>query len=171
MRDYKKIKAWQLADQLVFKVYETTQDFPREERYGLTSQLRRSVVSVPTNICCDLSQKGWFKIGRKTSRKKYSAKCKEMNSWLKAIRNQERTKEWWKTLEQKLRGHFQYYEVSENYASIARFYKDTRKMVRKWLNRRSQKRKMSWDKFNKYLEHYPLPKPRIVHSFYSSPGW
>jgi four helix bundle protein len=51
MRDYKKIKAWQLADQLVFKVYETTQDFPREERYGLTSQLRCSVVSVPTNIC------------------------------------------------------------------------------------------------------------------------
>jgi four helix bundle protein len=49
MRDYKKITVWQLADQLVFKVYETTQDFPQEERYGLTSQLRRSVVSVPTN--------------------------------------------------------------------------------------------------------------------------
>lgn len=120
---------------------------------------------------CDLSQKGKFKIGRKTSHKKYSAKCKDMNTWLKAIRNQVKTKEWWKTLEAKLRGHFQYYGVSENYRGVARFYRDTLRMVRKWMNRRSQKRKMSWDNFNNYLKHYPLPKPKIVHNFYLSPGW
>jgi len=118
---------------------------------------------------CDRSRKGNFKVGRKTSRKKYSVKCKEMNAWLKAIRNQVKTKEWWKILKAKLRGHFQYYGVSENYNGIARFYKFTVRTVRKWLNRRSQKRKMSWDRFAKYLEHYPLPKPRIVHSFYVSP--
>ena len=117
---------------------------------------------------CDISRKGNFKIGRKTSRKKFTAKCKEMNTWLKAIRNQVKTKDWWKTLIQKLRGHFQYYGVSENYKSMDMFYRATMRMVRKWMNRRSQKRKMSWDKFNKYLEHYPLPKPRIVHSFYLS---
>lgn len=118
---------------------------------------------------CDESRKGNFKVGRKTSRKKYSAKCKEMNAWLKAIRNQVKTKEWWKILIAKLRGHFQYYGVSENYDGIARFYKNTIRMVRKWMNRRSQKRKMSWDRFTRYLEHYPLPKPKIVHSFYVSP--
>lgn len=117
---------------------------------------------------CDKSRKGKFKVGRKTSRKKYAAKCKEMNAWLKAIRNQVKTKDWWKTLESKLRGHYQYYGVSENYRGIARFYRDTIRMVWKWLNRRSQKRKMSWDKFEKYLNHYPLQKPKIVHSFYSS---
>jgi len=117
---------------------------------------------------CDRSRKGNFKIGRKTSRKKYSAKCKEMNAWLKAIRNQVKAKEWWKILIAKLRGHFQYYGVSENYAGIARFYKFTIRMVRKWMNRRSQKRKMSWVNFTEYLEHYPLPKPKIVHSFYLS---
>jgi len=117
---------------------------------------------------CDRSRKGNFKIGRKTSRKKYSAKCKEMNAWLKAIRNQVKTKEWWKILIAKLRGHFQYYGVSENYAGITRFYKFTIRMVRKWMNRRSQKRKMSWVRFTEYLEHYPLPKPKIVHSFYLS---
>ena len=115
---------------------------------------------------CDTSRKGNFKLGRKTSRKKFSAKCREMNDWLKSIRNQVKTKDWWKILAAKLRGHIQYYGVSENYASIARFYKLTIKMVRKWLNRRSQKRKMSWAKFTEYLEHYPLPKPRIVHKFY-----
>jgi RNA-directed DNA polymerase len=118
---------------------------------------------------CDKSRKGNFKIGRKTSRKKYTAKCRAMNAWLKAIRNQVKTKEWWKILIAKLRGHFQYYGVSENYDGIARFYKNTIRMVRKWMNRRSQKRKMSWDRFTKYLEHYPLPKPKIVHSFYMSP--
>ena len=118
---------------------------------------------------CDRSRKGNFKVGRRTSRKKYSAKCKEMNAWLKAIRNQVKAKEWWKILIAKLRGHFQYYGVSENYAGIARFYKFTIRMVKKWMNRRSQKRKMSWVRFTEYLEHYPLPKPKIVHSFYVSP--
>lgn len=118
---------------------------------------------------CDRSLKGNFKVGRKTSRKKYSAKCRDMTKWLKAIRNQVKTKEWWKILIAKLRGHYQYYGVSENYNGIARFYKFTIKMVRKWMNRRSQKRKMSWDRFRKYLEHYPIPKPKIVHSFYVSP--
>ena len=117
---------------------------------------------------CDKSRRGNFKVGRKTSRKKYIAKCRAMNAWLKAVRNQVKTKEWWKILIAKLRGHFQYYGVSENYKGIARFYKVTIRMVRKWMNRRNQKRKMSWDRFTKYLEHYPLPKPRIVHSFYVS---
>ena len=117
---------------------------------------------------CDKSRRGNFKVGRKTSRKKYIAKCRAMNAWLKAVRNQVKTKEWWKILIAKLRGHFQYYGVSENYKGIARFYKVTIRMVRKWMNRRSQKRKMSWDRFTRYLEHYPLPKPRIVHSFYVS---
>ncbi len=118
---------------------------------------------------CDWSKKGYFKVGRKTSRKKYTAKCKEMKEWLKAIRNRVKTKDWWKILITKLRGHFQYYGVSENFRSILRFYQFTISMVRKWMNRRSQKRKMSWDRFTKYLEHYPLPKPRIMHNFYESP--
>jgi len=116
---------------------------------------------------CDVSRKGYFKLGRKTSRKKFSAKCRDMNNWLRAIRNRFKTKDWWKILAAKLRGHFQYYGVSENYLSIMKFYKLTVRIVRKWLNRRSQKRKMSWDKFTAYLEHYPLPKPKIVHRFYN----
>jgi RNA-directed DNA polymerase len=115
---------------------------------------------------CDTSRRGGFKVGRKTSRKKFSAKCREMNDWLKSIRNLVKTKDWWKTLAAKLRGHFQYYGVSENYLSIVKFHRLTIRMVRKWLNRRSQKRKMSCEKFKKYLEHYPLPLPKIVHKFY-----
>lgn len=144
--------------------------FGRYERENASAQKRRANTFdfLGFTHYCDLSRKGKFKVGRKTSRKKYVAKCKEMNAWLKAIRNQVETKEWWKILKAKLRGHFQYYGVSENYKGIERFYKFTLRVVRKWMNRRSQKRKMSWERFMEYLEHYPLPKPRIVHSFYLS---
>ncbi len=49
-RDFKNIKAWQYADDLAVLVYFKTKSFPKEELYGITSQLRRAVVSVPTNI-------------------------------------------------------------------------------------------------------------------------
>ncbi|MGO8931012.1 MAG: four helix bundle protein, partial [Limisphaerales bacterium] len=50
MRDYTKIEAWKLADDLTVLIYEITRSFPKEELYGLTSQLRRAVASVPANI-------------------------------------------------------------------------------------------------------------------------
>jgi four helix bundle protein len=50
MRDYTKIEAWKLADDLTVAVYQATHSFPREEIYGLTSQLRRASYSVPANI-------------------------------------------------------------------------------------------------------------------------
>jgi four helix bundle protein len=50
MRDFRKIMAWEKADDLVVLVYEVTKAFPRDELYGLTSQLRRAVVSVAVNI-------------------------------------------------------------------------------------------------------------------------
>ena len=50
MRDYTKIDAWKLADDRTVAVYQQTRNFPREELYGLTSQLRRAVSSVPANI-------------------------------------------------------------------------------------------------------------------------
>ncbi len=49
-RDYRKITAFQKADELAVKVYEATRDWPAEERYGLTSQVRRAVVSAAANI-------------------------------------------------------------------------------------------------------------------------
>jgi four helix bundle protein len=50
MRDNTKIEAWRLADDLTVAVYEATRAFPREELYGITSQLRRATSSVPANI-------------------------------------------------------------------------------------------------------------------------
>lgn len=117
---------------------------------------------------CDKTRKGYFKVGRKTSAKKFRAKAKDLNLWLKSVRNLVLTKDWWKMLGTKLRGHYEYYGVSENYTSIHKFYALAVKLARKWMNRRSQKKAMSWAKMETYLHHYPLPKPKIKHNFYAT---
>jgi four helix bundle protein len=50
MRDHTKLKAFELADEVAVLVYQITAGFPKEEMYGLTSQIRRAAVSVPSNI-------------------------------------------------------------------------------------------------------------------------
>ncbi|MBW1993346.1 MAG: four helix bundle protein [Deltaproteobacteria bacterium] len=50
MKNYKELKVWQKSYELCLKIYRLTARFPREERYGLTSQIRRSAVSIPSNI-------------------------------------------------------------------------------------------------------------------------
>ncbi len=50
MRDFKKLKIWQDGIQLVEQIYQLTNKFPREEKFGLTSQMTRAAVSIPSNI-------------------------------------------------------------------------------------------------------------------------
>ena len=117
---------------------------------------------------CDKSRKGYFKVGRKTSAKRYSQKIREMKQFLKRIRNKCKLNEIWHLLKLKLKliGHYRYYGVSENSRSISNYYFKVENLIFKWLNRRSQKKSFNWDEFNKYLNKYPLPKPKIYVSFY-----
>lgn len=50
MHNYKQLKVWEKSIDLVVSIYEATAQFPKEEKYGLTSQMRRSAVSIPSNI-------------------------------------------------------------------------------------------------------------------------
>ncbi len=50
MHNFKELRVWQLSRQLVREIYDLTAEFPATEKYGLTSQLRRCVVSIPSNI-------------------------------------------------------------------------------------------------------------------------
>jgi four helix bundle protein len=50
MKDFRSLKVWEKAHLLTLKIYKVTEKFPREELYGLTSQIRRACVSIPTNI-------------------------------------------------------------------------------------------------------------------------
>ncbi len=50
MKDFRELKVWERGHKLTLKIYKLTSGFPREEMYGLTSQMRRSCASIPTNI-------------------------------------------------------------------------------------------------------------------------
>jgi len=64
MNDFKRLKSWEKAHALTLDVYRATKSFPKEEMYGLTSQLRRACASVPANIAEGYGRKGDAELGR-----------------------------------------------------------------------------------------------------------
>jgi hypothetical protein len=115
---------------------------------------------------CTTSRKGKFKVARKTEKKRFVKGLKKMGKWLKYNRNRKRLKEIWESISQMLTGHYRYYGVSDNFRQLNNFLDEVKRLVFKWLNRRSQKRSFTWDGFAKYQKAHPLPLPRIYHNFY-----
>jgi four helix bundle protein len=64
MRDFKTLKVWHRAHQLVLAVYKTTATFPKDELYGLTSQMRRSASSIPANVAEGCGRDGEIELAR-----------------------------------------------------------------------------------------------------------
>jgi four helix bundle protein len=51
MQNYKELKVWEKAHSFTLQIYQATKEFPKEEIYGLTSQMRRAAASIPVNYC------------------------------------------------------------------------------------------------------------------------
>jgi four helix bundle protein len=64
MKDFRQLKVWQKSHQLVLALYETTASFPRAENYGLTSQIRRAAVSIPSNLAEGCGRNGDAELAR-----------------------------------------------------------------------------------------------------------
>jgi four helix bundle protein len=64
MRDFRQIQVWEKAHNLTLEIYKTTAHFPKEELYGLTSQLRRSSASIPANIAEGFGRGGNVELAR-----------------------------------------------------------------------------------------------------------
>jgi four helix bundle protein len=64
MQPYQRFAAWQTAHQLAIKIYEVTARWPSRERYGLTAQLRRAALAVPTNMVEGSAKRGKRELGR-----------------------------------------------------------------------------------------------------------
>ena len=116
---------------------------------------------------CDKTRKGKFKLGRKTSSKKFRQKMKAMNLWLKRVRNSVMLQEWWNVLTRKLIGHYNYYGISGNRPALRKFHQRTLSLAYKWINRRSQRKSYNWVQFNRFLKYNPLPEPKIYHLTYA----
>jgi len=102
----------------------------------------------------------------KSSGKKLRVKLSNVNVWCKRYRNEYRLSVLWSRFCAKLRGHVQYYGVSNNGKSVNRFLRKAIIYFVKWLNRRSQMRSMTYKQFKNYMCLYPPPKAVTVHRLY-----
>lgn len=101
---------------------------------------------------------------RRTDRKKYRSALANFKVWCQESRGLRKPVLFAK-LNQKLRGYWNYYGVRGNYESLNDYLQDIKRILFKWLNRRSQRRSYNWTGFMALLDDFKLLKPRICHDF------
>jgi group II intron reverse transcriptase/maturase len=106
-------------------------------------------------------RRGKPRVKRRTATKKHLAAMQRMRDWIKAHRNQ-KLSQLMKTLRTKLQGSWNYYGLIGNYRRMQLFYNATCRTVYKWLNRRSQRRSLTWAGVNRLLTRFQVPRPRIM---------
>lgn len=116
---------------------------------------------------CATSRRGKFIVSRKTAKQNLARKLREIKEWVNKVRNMIPLREWWPILKAKLIGHYSYFGISGNMRCLRQFYRQVISLAFKWINRRSQKKSMNWEKYQRYLKRFPLPTPRIYHSIYT----
>lgn len=119
-----------------------------------------------THYCSTCRMGRRFRMKRVTSRKKFRQKLVAFKEWLKEVRSRTTTREVWRQACAKLSGHYAYYGVTDNSSGIARFAYAARRLLKKWLSRRGDKRRMNWEKFHHMEQRFPLPVPRVTVSMF-----
>lgn len=102
----------------------------------------------------------------KTRGKTLNTKLAKVAEWARENRNKAPLKQLWKTFCAKLRGHIQYYGISFNISRVQTFVWGATRVMFKWLNRRSDKKSFTWEKFKLYLEKNPPPEAKICHKLF-----
>jgi RNA-directed DNA polymerase len=104
------------------------------------------------------SRRGSWVVKRKTASSRFSRALKRTSHWFRTVRHQPVA---WQheQLVRKLRGHDNYYGIPGNFASLYRFRYEVRRLWRKWLDRRSDKARMTWERFQHLEGRFPLPSP------------
>jgi hypothetical protein len=111
------------------------------------------------------TRKGGWAVKRKTAPKRFTRAVKAIAQWCRAHRH-EPIAEQHRTLGRKLRGHCAYYGITGNAPALARFRHEITRVWQRWLNRRSQRKAMSWERLQQFLQRYPLPPAVVVHSVF-----
>lgn len=106
-------------------------------------------------------RKGIPRVKHRTATKKHLAAIARMKEWVKEHRDQ-KLSQMMKTLKAKLQGTWNYYGLIGNARRMMLLYEATLRTLYKWLNRRSQRRSLSWAALKRLLERFQVPRPRIV---------
>lgn len=109
------------------------------------------------------TRKGQWVVMLKTAKSRFQRALKRIAEWCRAHRHLP-IPEQHRTLVQKLRGHIGYYGYRGNSKALHSIRFGILRTWRKWLDRRSQRARMKWDRFNRFLERYPLPKATPTRS-------
>jgi group II intron reverse transcriptase/maturase len=119
------------------------------------------------------SRRGYPVVKRKTAKDRVTRALRAIRRWCRANRHlpiAEQHRALGRKLSghdaYKLSGHDAYYGITGNAAALERFHYEVPRIWRKWLDRRSNRARMTWDRFSRLLERYPLPRARVVHSVY-----
>ena len=111
------------------------------------------------------SRRGFPAVLRKTARDRFTRSLRAVSKWCRHHRHLP-VAEQHRALGQKLRGHYAYYGITGNSPALLRFSRAAERVWRQWLDRRSHRARMSWERFWRLKVRYPLPPPRVVHSVY-----
>ncbi|HUP62496.1 MAG TPA: group II intron reverse transcriptase/maturase [Thermoanaerobaculia bacterium] len=103
-------------------------------------------------------------IGQKTAKSRLTRAIRKVAEWFRGNRHR-KVADQHRDLVPKLRGHYQYYGITGNGRALHSFYEAVRREWQRWLNRRSQRNNMTWERFEQMLRRYVLPRPRIVHAY------
>lgn len=115
---------------------------------------------------CSKSKNGKFRVKRKTSKKKFKQKIQEFKLWIKANRCLP-IEEIIEIVRKKLVGHFNYYGITDNFHNIRKFRWIILGYLFKYLNRRSQRKSMTWDEFERLMKATKMPKASIKVDIYA----
>jgi hypothetical protein len=109
------------------------------------------------------SRTGKARLKRKTANTRRRRALVEINHWLRQERNARKLPDLWQAVSRKMRGHFTSFGVTDNRPALYRFERVVQRLVLKWLNRRSQRRRFTWESFRRDAKRYSLPRPdRLV---------
>jgi group II intron reverse transcriptase/maturase len=115
--------------------------------------------------CWARSRQGSWILKRQTAKARLRRSIHRVTQWCRAYRHMPVAYQH-AELVRKLRGHYAYYGLTGNARRLGQFRHEVRRAWRKWLDRRSSHSKMTWERFGRLLERYPLPQAQVVHSIY-----
>jgi group II intron reverse transcriptase/maturase len=108
---------------------------------------------------CGKSRSGSFKLKRRTAKKKFRQKVAALKDWFRENLTTP-IGEVWPTLNAKLKGHYQYYNVNDNWDWLLKYQRVAKRLGFRWMRRRSHKgANHSWQDYYKYLDRHPLAVP------------
>jgi group II intron reverse transcriptase/maturase len=111
------------------------------------------------------SRRGTPVVRRKTATDRMTRSLRAIRRWCRSHRHLP-IAEQQRALGRKLKGHYAYYGITGNMAALQCFHHEVSRIWRRWLDRRSNRARMTWERFSRLLQRHPLPSPRVVHSVY-----